>query len=106
MSPQDAIFLAESAAEGRILAIYHSHPDGRAAWSAADDRGARFGAAPLYPEIPRVIVGCKAGVPFEIACYEFRVGGLNAATRGESPDAFVTPSSEWHEAWRLAINVA
>ncbi|MCB9852184.1 MAG: Mov34/MPN/PAD-1 family protein [Phycisphaerales bacterium] len=70
-SPADAIFVAENADAGTILAIYHSHPEGPADWSAIDERAAWFAGAPLYPKISRLIIGCRAGVPFEIAGYSF-----------------------------------
>lgn len=70
-SPADAIWLAENAESGAILAIYHSHPKGPADWSDADERSAWFAGKPLYPAIPRWIIGCRDGKACEIAQYEF-----------------------------------
>lgn len=95
-APDDAIFLAENAATGRILAIYHAHPAGPARWSAEDDRGAWFAGAPLYPGIPRIIVGCHNGVPFEIACYECTRHSPGATQR-------VGNHATWRQTWRIPI---
>lgn len=86
---RDAIFLAENAAAGRVRAIYHSHPEGSAIWSAADERQARFAAKPLYSSIPRLVIGCRDGIPRQIACYLYN-----------------KPSGRWREAWRRDLTDA
>ncbi|MCA9256417.1 MAG: Mov34/MPN/PAD-1 family protein [Phycisphaerales bacterium] len=84
LTPADAIYVAEHARNGRILAIYHSHPEGPAKWSAADERAARFAGAPLYPEVDRWIIGRGRGASLEVACYQF-------------------DGRRWRRAWRVPI---
>ncbi|HPF38892.1 MAG TPA: Mov34/MPN/PAD-1 family protein [Phycisphaerae bacterium] len=84
LAPADAIYVAEHASDGRILAIYHSHPEGPANWSADDERAAWFAGAPLYPQIDRWIIGRGTGASLEVACYQFQ-------------------GRRWRRAWRAAI---
>lgn len=72
LPPEDAVKLAEAWSAGITdLAIYHSHPNAPAVWSSADESLSRFAGRPLYPNVPRLIIGCRFGVPFEVCQYEF-----------------------------------
>lgn len=84
-SAEDAIYLAEHATDGAILAIYHSHPDGPADWSARDERDAWFGGHPLYSRVARIIVGCHRGRPDAVAAYGFVADG-------------------WRRIWRVSVS--
>jgi proteasome lid subunit RPN8/RPN11 len=70
---RDAITLAEAwHAASTGIAIYHSHPDAPAVWSATDERSSRFAGRPAYPDVPRLIIGCRDGNPFEVRQFEYR----------------------------------
>ncbi len=84
-SAADAVFLAENATNGEILAIYHSHPASPADWSVRDERDAWFGGHPLYSRVARIIVGCRSGIPYEVAAYGFVADG-------------------WRQIWRVSVS--
>jgi proteasome lid subunit RPN8/RPN11 len=51
--------------------VYHSHTDASAAWSMADDDGARLGLdRPAWP-LDHLVVDVRAGVPRGAALYHF-----------------------------------
>ncbi|MHC4392464.1 MAG: M67 family metallopeptidase [Planctomycetota bacterium] len=46
---------------GGLLALFHSHPRSPAWPSASDRRGARLFDHPVYPRLPRVVIGRSEG---------------------------------------------
>lgn len=70
-----AVALTEST-DGRrtIQIVYHSHPDGSAAFSNADVHGAAPEGRPLYPNLCHLVLGCDADGVSEARLYAYQTG--------------------------------
>jgi len=84
---EDLCYLAASLDGPRpARVVYHSHPDA-AAWSAADEGGARLGLdRPAWP-LDHLLVTLRAGVPREATLYRFdaRAGRFICASIWPAP---------------------
>ena len=71
----DLAFLNESFdRDVQVVAIYHSHPDGAATFSAADREAAMPDGVPLYPTLLHVIVAVDVAGVRETRCFGFTEG--------------------------------
>lgn len=69
----DAALLALARPEAAPLALFHSHPDGRAALSTRDRATWAPGGAPLWPW-PQLVVATRAGRATAAALYAWAPG--------------------------------
>ena len=58
----------------RILAIYHSHPDGSAEFSAEDSRQALWGREPVFPDVAYLVLSVQRNALIQSAFYRWNPG--------------------------------
>ncbi len=56
---------------GRVVAVWHSHVDGSASFSAQDRADAFVEGAPVLPGVEYVVVGMRAGRATEVRAWRF-----------------------------------
>ena len=61
-----AVLLGAHRRGERVLAFYHSHPDGPARMSAADQRAARLPDGPAWPGVDHLVLAVPRGRPAEL----------------------------------------
>jgi proteasome lid subunit RPN8/RPN11 len=71
----DALFLdASFDTDDPVIAMYHSHPNGRAYFSAEDEHRALIDGRPVYPSLDQVVVGVDDDGVREIRAFRFAAG--------------------------------
>jgi proteasome lid subunit RPN8/RPN11 len=67
---QDVARLEALSASGAEIAVYHSHPDGAAVWSATDASGWTTPLGPSWP-VAHLVIAVRAGAAIEVAAYRW-----------------------------------
>jgi drug/metabolite transporter (DMT)-like permease/proteasome lid subunit RPN8/RPN11 len=88
LSPTEVHYLEENLdGPDPVVVLYHSHPNGRAYFSAEDRRNAVIDGEPLYPTLGQLVVGVDDGGVVEARLFRFRDGNYVETAQLPAPTA-------------------